>query len=133
MGTGKIAFSGYAQKIIARMAREIACEAFGVSHAELYGEARGDAHLALARQTAMYLAHVVGQLSLNELAGLFGRDRSTVSHACINIEDRRDSPIFDLQIGYMEKRLRQRINSFHGLADDKGAAPERKSLAAPFA
>ena len=40
---------------------------------------------------------------------VFRRDRTTVSHACVNIEDRRDSPLFDLQLDYMEKRLRERI------------------------
>ncbi len=100
------------RKIIVRLATEIVCEAHGVLHAELRADHRGDARLALCRQTAMYLAHVVGQLSLNELAILFERDRSTVSHACINIEDRRDSPAFDVQLNYLEKRLRKRICEF---------------------
>lgn len=105
-------FSLGAQKIIARMAREIVCEAFGISHAALHAGPRGDVQLALARQTAMYLAHVVGQLTLHEIADIFNRDRSTVSHACNNIEDRRDSPVFNLQVEFMEKRLRARINRF---------------------
>jgi len=90
------------------MAREVVCEGFCISHSELNGRARSG-HLALARQSAMYLAHVVGQLTLSEVAVLFGRDRTTVSHGCINIEDRRDSPLFDLQLDYMEKRLRERM------------------------
>jgi chromosomal replication initiation ATPase DnaA len=97
-------------KLIVRMAREVVCEGYGISHSELSVRNRGGAHLALARQTTMYLAHVVGQLTLSEVAALCARDRTTVSYGCINIEDRRDSPIFDLQIDYMEKRLRQRIN-----------------------
>lgn len=103
---------GCRRKIIVRMATEVVCEAHGVTHAELKADHRGDARLSLCRQTAIYLAHVVGQLSLNELAGLFGRDRSTISHACINVEDRRDSPAFDVQLNYLEKRLRKRIVAF---------------------
>lgn len=86
------AFSERARKMIARMAKEVVCEAYGLPHSALAGAKRGDATRAQARQTAMYLAHIVGQLSLSEIGGLFSRDRSTVSHACINIEDRRDSP-----------------------------------------
>ncbi len=95
-------------KIIARMAREIVCEGFCIPHRELIGRDRGS-RLVLGRQTAMYLAHVVGQLTLSEVGVLFGRDRSTVSHSCIHIEDRRDSPLFDLQLNYMEKRLHERV------------------------
>ena len=122
------AFSDNAFKVIGRMAKEIACEAFGVAHIELHGNQRGNSRLSLARQTGMYLAHVVGQLTLNETASLFRRDRSTVSHACINIEDRRDSPVFDLQIEYMEKRLRERIDAFRRDRLSKTPpVPERKS------
>ena len=111
------------------MAKEIVCEAYGIPHAALHGRNRGDMQMALARQTAMYLAHVVGQLTLSEVGAAFARERSTVSHACINIEDRRDSPIFDLQLDYMERRLRERIaqSQADGVFGDDGA-PERKSL-----
>lgn len=102
-------YSPLACKIVARMAKEVVAEAFGLSHASLLASGRGDATESLGRQCAMYLAHVVGQLSLIDVAAAFGRERSTVSHACINIEDRRDGPVFDLQLEYMEKRLRDRI------------------------
>lgn len=116
----KNAFSKGAKKAIAQFAREIVCEGFGVFECDLSRRSRGDNRLALARQTAMYLAHVVGQLTLNEVADVFGRDRSTVSHGCIHIEDRRDSPVFDMQIEYMEKRLRERIDAWRRarLADE---------------
>jgi len=114
-------------KLIARMAREVVCEGYGISHVEFSARNRGAAYLVLARQTAMYLTHVVGQLTLNEVAGLCRRDRTTVSYGCSIIEDRRDSPIFDVQLDYMEKRLRQRINDglgaglfhSHGLLQQK--------------
>lgn len=104
-------FSQSANRLTARMAKEIVCEAYGFPHAVLISPVRGGALHARARQVAMYLAHVVGQLTLNEVAEHFSRDRSTVSHACINIEDSRDSPIIDLQIEYMEKRFRERLRN----------------------
>lgn len=104
-------FSRAACKIIARMSKEVVCESFGVPHADLIARDRRDAKLSAARQASIYLAHVVGQLTLNEAAACFQRDRSTISHSCINVEDRRDSPVFDLQMDYMEKRLRERIRA----------------------
>ncbi|WP_425411037.1 helix-turn-helix domain-containing protein [Hyphococcus sp.] len=109
-------------RLLARMSKEIACEAFGLAHAELTRPDRGDVCVARARQTAMYLAHVVGRLSLNEVSEEFDRDRSTVSHACINVEDSRDSPIIEIQLDYMEKRLRERIASLK----DAGVMPARR-------
>ncbi len=107
------------------MAKEVVCEAFGVPHADLIARDRRDARVSSARQASMYLAHVVGQLTLNETAECFQRDRSTVSHACINVEDRRDSPVFDLQMDYMEKRLRARIRSAQEAGVFKSAPPCR--------
>lgn len=60
---------------------------------------------ALARQLAMYLAHVVLRRSLTEIGNAFGRDRTTVSHACALIEDMRDDPAFDEEVSAFERRL----------------------------
>jgi len=102
-------YTDKARRILARMAKEVVCEAYGLPHAALLAPDRGGTGSSRARQMAMYLAHVVAQLTLCEVADLFGRNRSTVSHACIAIEDSRDSPIFDMQLDYMEARLRDRI------------------------
>jgi hypothetical protein len=53
------------------------------------------APIALARQMAMYLAHVAFRLSLTQVGQLFGRDRTTVAHACGVIEDLRDDQMID--------------------------------------
>lgn len=122
-------FSSEARGVIARMAQEVVCEAHGISHNDLKDDARRDHRISHARQTAMYLAHVVGQLTLNEVAEHFSRQRSTVSHGCIMIEDRRDSPVFDLQMEYMEKRLRERIKKFRRDRDHcKKNSSELKSI-----
>lgn len=61
--------------------------------------------MALARQTAMYLAHCAGGLSLTEVGVLFNRDRTTVAHACAVVEDRRDEPNFDRAIELLERAV----------------------------
>ncbi len=77
-------------------------EIFGVARAELSRQSRGKAPVALARQAAMYLAHVSCGLTLTDVGQIFSRDRTTVAHACAVIEDRRDDPVFDRALELME-------------------------------
>ena len=60
---------------------------------------------AQTRQLAMYLAHVVYGCPLQDIADIFGRNRSTVSHACALVEDRRDDPVFDAEVVQFETLL----------------------------
>lgn len=75
---------------------------FGVAALELRAPTRRRAPVALARQVAMYLAHVVCGLSLTSVGVLFGRDRTTVAYACALMEDRRDDPAFDRSLEQLE-------------------------------
>jgi chromosomal replication initiation ATPase DnaA len=75
---------------------------FGIAGRDLRHATRGRAKVALARQVAMYLAHVGCGLSLTETGRLFERDRTTVAHACGIIEDRRDDPHFDRALDLLE-------------------------------
>ncbi len=63
------------------------------------------ASIALARQTAMYLAHVAFSLSLTDIGELFSRDRTTVAHACRVVEELRDDPIMDKALAVLETTL----------------------------
>jgi chromosomal replication initiation ATPase DnaA len=63
---------------------------------------RGRAKVAIARQSAMYLAHVACGLSLTEAGELFGRDRTTAAHACQVVEERRENSDFDRALQLME-------------------------------
>nr|WP_245312350.1 helix-turn-helix domain-containing protein [Rhizobium sp. R693] len=54
------------------------------------------------RQIAMYVCHVALQIPLYEIGGAFGRDRTTVGHACHVVEDRRDDPAFDEFVAAVE-------------------------------
>ena len=80
----------------------VVCPALGVTCNELRARTRSRASVAFARQVAMYLAHVVYGMSLKEAAALFYRDRTTASHACSVIEDRRDDPTFDTFMEHIE-------------------------------
>ena len=77
-------------------------QVFGVHARDLRRMSRGRAHVAQARQVAMYLAHVVLGHSLSETGELFRRDRTTVAHACMVVEDLRDDTVFDRVMELLE-------------------------------
>lgn len=94
---------------IAMEAMLIVSDALCVSPTEMISKKRAKSTVVFARQMAMYLAHVVGQMSLGQVATEFGRERTTVGYSCNAIEDRRDSPIFDNQVEYLEAQLREKL------------------------
>lgn len=99
---------------------------FHVPLTSLRSSTRGRAHVALARQTAMYLAHVVCGLSLTEVGRIFDRDRTTVSHACALIEDRRDDTTFDQLMELLERVAREEVR--RRLGHDEAVAERREFL-----
>lgn len=68
-------------------------------------QVRADRRRALChvRQIAMYLCHVALEIPLRDVGRAFGRDRTTVSHACAVVEDRRDEAAFDDLVGTLER------------------------------
>lgn len=68
---------------------------------------RGNANAAAARQIAMYLTYVGFGISYSRVAAAFERDRSTVAHACHQIEDRREDEVFNSWMEGLEDVLRQ--------------------------
>jgi chromosomal replication initiation ATPase DnaA len=90
---------------VCRVVQGLVSTALGISLAELRAHSRGRAATAFARQTAMYLAHVHFGISLSEVGRTFGRDRTTVAHACARVEDRRDDPTFECILGCLESAL----------------------------
>jgi chromosomal replication initiation ATPase DnaA len=90
-------------RIPVRLAIELAVgRVFGVQKQTLVQETRGPADAALARQVAMYIAHVACGLTLTDAGQLFGRDRTTVAHACLVVEEKREDPVFDQAIDLLE-------------------------------
>ncbi len=91
----------------ARLAADVASYALGVPVEAILDLRRGATEAAFARQIAAYLCHVGFEMSLARIATAFGRDRSTIAHACHIIEDRREDAQFDLWISGLEAMLRQ--------------------------
>jgi hypothetical protein len=82
--------------------QELVARALDISIAEMRAPTRCRAPVAFARQVAMYLAHVTFGFSLSAVGRHFGRDRTTAAHACRQIEDRRDDPVFDMLLDRLE-------------------------------
>jgi hypothetical protein len=80
----------------------VVSRAFNLDRADLRRASRGHAPVAFARQVAMYVAHVWFALSLSEVGRRFGRDRTTVAHACRVVEERRDDPRIDRVVAAIE-------------------------------
>jgi hypothetical protein len=75
---------------------------FRLDMAALFAPTRGSPRAAFARQVAMYLAHTGFELSLETISRIYGRDRTTVSHACHVIEDGRDDIWLDCRLEALE-------------------------------
>ena len=99
---------------VCRFAERLAASSLGVDVDGMRSAERGNARVAFARHTAMYLAHIHLGLSFSAIGRAFGRDRTTVAHACARIEDRREDPRIDRILDCLEAALdlwRQRILS----------------------
>ncbi len=88
------------------MIEHTVAHAFVITTHELRAPTRCRAQVALARQVAMYLAHVAYGFTLTEVGRLFSRDRTTAAHACRLIEDRRDDRAFDVSLNCLEIALK---------------------------
>jgi hypothetical protein len=82
---------------------DIAAALFSVPSKELRKPGRTAVPVSRVRQIAMYVAHVVLRLTMGEVGAGFGRDRTTVLHACQVIEDMRDNPEFDRAVLMIER------------------------------
>jgi len=87
----------------------IVAHAHNVTVVELFHHSRSRAPIAATRQLAMYLMHVVLGRNLTEVGRFFGRDRTTVSYACMRMEDMRDDPVFEQQVLDLENRIERVI------------------------
>jgi len=100
---------------LCRSIESVVSTALGIGPAEIRAEQRGRAAAAFARQTAMYLAHVHFGLTLSQVGRNFGRDRTTVAHACARIEDCRDDPKVESVLACLEAALDRWHQSFLAL------------------
>lgn len=89
---------------------------FSVEIARLRGTTRGAKAVALARQVAMYIAHVGLGITLTDVGRVFSRDRTTVAHACAVVEDLRDQPSFDFALQCLESVVRHQMEARGAMA-----------------
>jgi Bacterial dnaA protein helix-turn-helix len=82
-------------------------QVFGVAQNDLCIPTRGPKTTAEARQVAMYVIHISCGINLTDVGSIFGRDRTTVAHACALVEDRRDDPVFDRVLELLEWIVRE--------------------------
>ncbi|MDP2123671.1 MAG: helix-turn-helix domain-containing protein [Parvibaculum sp.] len=92
-------------RVEATLTLAVVARAWRLPLQDLKAPTRRRAPVALARQVAMYLTHVIFGVSLSEVGRLFGRDRTTAAHACRTIEDRRDDPDFDRLLDVLAQAL----------------------------
>ncbi|ESQ79656.1 helix-turn-helix domain-containing protein [Asticcacaulis sp. YBE204] len=88
-----------------RLVIELVALAMDVPADQIRSPSRNNARAARARQTAMYLAYIAWQWPLARVGDAFGRDRTTVGHACRVIEDLRDDRRFDQTLDRLEAAL----------------------------
>ena len=80
-------------------------EATGVGLMQLCASERGSPRSALARQMAMYLCRLVLAMTPAEVGQVFGRDRKTVCHALLRVEELREDYEFDRAMSLLEAGL----------------------------
>lgn len=97
---------GSRDRACAGLTTALAAFALGLPVWEVRAATRRRAEAAFARQVAMYVAHVGFGMSMGRVALAFGRDKSTVQHACEQMEARRDERAFDRWINALEDAVR---------------------------
>ena len=83
----------------------LVAHAFSVNPDAIRAPRRGSARAAFARQVAIYLSCTGFGLTLTAAGELFGRDRTTVAHACRVVEKLRDDPDVDATVGMLERAI----------------------------
>jgi hypothetical protein len=69
------------------------------------------------RQIAMYVCHVALQIPMTDIAGAFGRDRTTVAYSIRIVEDRRDDKAYDAFVEAIERVARSVFSALEGCGD----------------
>nr|WP_242223751.1 helix-turn-helix domain-containing protein [Shinella zoogloeoides] len=91
--------------VACRIVRQLALEMTALASDRPLWRRDGRRSTCHVRQIAMYVCHVVLRLSLSDIGAAFGRDRTTVSHACNVVEDRRDDASFDAFVSAIERAV----------------------------
>lgn len=90
------------RRLLCMIVRQLTHELLTAVGMETEGPGRRRA-VGHVRQVAMYVCHVAYSMPMGEVAQAFGRDRSTVGHACRMVEDRRDDAAYDGFVTIIER------------------------------
>lgn len=82
---------------------DVVAALFNVSSKDVRRPGRTCLGVSRVRQIAMYVAHVSMRLNMRHIGRGFGRDRTTVVHACHLVEDMRDDSDFDQVVAVTER------------------------------
>lgn len=104
-GMGEALQAGLHRDVAATGIISLVSRETGVPVGLLLHKSRCTAEVAEARQLAMYLMHVVLQRPMAEVGSFFGRDRTTVSHACHCVEDKREDRQFETDVLRLEEAI----------------------------
>ena len=115
---------------VADLTRAAVAATFMVPVNELRAATRRTAPVALARQSAMYLAHVTFGLTFTEVGRAFGRTRTTAARACHAIEDRREEARLDAALASLEEALCRDsgISGASGIMKAVGSDPSKPAV-----
>ena len=102
-GAGRFHHAEPSARSVCRTVRQLVAELLQLSADRPPQRRDGRRPAAHVRQVAMYICHVALQLSFADIGQAFGRDRTTVSHACNVVEDRRDDRAFDDFVATLER------------------------------
>ena len=94
----------------------ICAQHFKLPTSDVFAERRRYDRSDRVRMIAMYLVHVAFGHTYEAIGSEFRRDRTTVSHACRTVEDRRDDADFDALLDMLQHRVVSGVQSSHGLA-----------------
>lgn len=95
---------------------DLAAAFFNVCSKQLRRPGRCVQSISRVRQIAMYISHTGLGLTMTDVGKGFCRDRTTVMHACHQIEDLRDNDEFD---HIVEQFNRISIAAFSGFLENK--------------
>lgn len=84
-----------ADRARALLAMQAVASVTGAPAASMQSRRRLDRHTRQARSLAFYLCHTEFGWPLQRVGAAFGRDRTTISKACREVEDMRDDPVLD--------------------------------------
>ena len=93
----------FSDRTVCRVVRQMVAELIMLSGDRVLARRDRRRMACHVRQISMYVCHVALSMPQHDIGIAFGRDRTTVSHACHVVEDRRDDPFFDDFVSAVER------------------------------